>query len=386
MTSDVKVKLKDIIDFNPTEHLSSGQVAKKIAMENIETFTRDISKYEVVQYKGGTKFRNGDTLMARITPSLENGKTAKVNVLADGEVGFGSTEFIVARARPGISDENFIYYLLLTPDIRDTAIKSMVGTSGRQRVQLDVLKNYEVNLPSLDKQEKIGKILKSLDDKIALNKKINHHLEELIDAHFTLLLQNSDLSQATFSDIGQIIGGGTPSKKINKYWNGSIPWLTPKDLSLNPALFTSEGTASITELGYKKSSAKLMPKNSILFSSRAPIGYITIAENEISTNQGFKSIVPKSKYPYTFVYELLKQETPALKNSASGSTFKEVSGTQLKNHEIKIPVHSAIVEFHHFVEPLFETIRLNSKEIQTLTKTREILLPKLMSNEITVTN
>ncbi|MCK4068957.1 restriction endonuclease subunit S [Streptococcus suis] len=171
-----KMKLGDFIEFNPTERLSKGTLAKKIAMEKIEPFTRDIPEFELLEYKGGTKFRNGDTLMARITPSLENGKTAKVSLLDEDEVGFGSTEFIVARAQKGISDENFIYYFMMSPNVRDVAIKSMVGTSGRQRVQLDVVKNHEVLRPPLSEQIQIGKILSVIDDKIENNKKINHHL------------------------------------------------------------------------------------------------------------------------------------------------------------------------------------------------------------------
>ena len=380
------VKLSEIIDFNPKERLLKGSISKKIAMEKIEPFTRDISEFERLEFKGGTKFRNGDTLIARITPSLENGKTAKVNLLDEDEIGFGSTEFIVARAKKGISDENFVYYLMLDPKVREVAIKSMVGTSGRQRVQLDVVQNYEILCPPLEEQIQIGRILSVIDDKIENNKKINHHLAELIDAQFAHLLEDNELYKSTFSEIGEIVGGGTPSKKEDDYWNGDIPWLSPKDLSLNPAMFTGRGQNSITELGYKKSSAKLMPRNSILFSSRAPIGYITIAENDISTNQGFKSIIPKPEYPYTFVYELLKQETPSLESSASGSTFKEVSGTHLKNHEIRIPPHSAIIKFHESVEPLFKTINLNEKEIQKLIEVRDLLLPTLMSGEISVSD
>lgn len=171
-----KVRLDEIIDFNPTERIPKGTIAKKIAMEKLEPFTRDIEEYELLEFKGGAKFRNGDTLMARITPSLENGKTAKIQLLDDEEVGFGSTEFIVARAIDGISDENFIYYLMLEPKVRETAIKSMVGSSGRQRVQLDVLKKYEILCPPISEQRKIGKVLKVIDDKIKNNKQINHHL------------------------------------------------------------------------------------------------------------------------------------------------------------------------------------------------------------------
>ncbi|ARE27283.2 restriction endonuclease subunit S (plasmid) [Lactococcus cremoris] len=378
------IKADEIIQFNPTETIKKGTIAKKIAMEKLEPFTRDISGFELAEFKSGTKFRNGDTLLARITPCLENGKTSKVTILDEKEVAFGSTEFIVMRAKESISDEDYIYYLSRSPYWREIAIKSMVGSSGRQRVQLDVLKNTKLSIPSLEEQREIGKILRSIDEKIENNRKINHHLAEIIDAQFDLLLKNNELFKSSFSEIGEIIGGGTPSKKVEEYWNGNIPWLSPKDLSLNPVLFTDKGQNSITNLGYKKSSAKLMPRNSILFSSRAPIGYITIAENEISTNQGFKSIVPRPEYPYTFVYELLKQETPLLESSASGSTFKEVSGTQLKNHEIKIPSECVIAEFHQSVEPLFEAIKLNEKEIQTLAETRDMLLPKLMSGKLSV--
>lgn len=174
---DWKLKKADeIIDFNPPENLKKGTVAKKIAMDKLEPFTRDISGLELSEFKSGTKFRNGDTLLARITPCLENGKTSKVTILDEKEVAFGSTEFIVMRAKDGISDEDFIYYLSLSPDWREIAIKSMVGSSGRQRVQLDVLKNMMLNVPPLEQQIEIGKILKVIDDKIENNKKINHHL------------------------------------------------------------------------------------------------------------------------------------------------------------------------------------------------------------------
>ena len=107
---------------------------------------------------------------------LENGKTAKVNVLEKNEVGFGSTEYIVFRAINGISDEDFVYYLVCSPIVREPAIKSMVGSSGRQRVQTDVLKNLKICVPDLETQCKIGSLLKSIDDKISLNTKINENL------------------------------------------------------------------------------------------------------------------------------------------------------------------------------------------------------------------
>ncbi len=171
-----KMKLSDIAYFNPKESIKKGTVAKKISMDKLQPFCRDVPEVLIEPYSGGTKFRNGDTIMARITPCLENGKTALVNVLDNDEVGFGSTEYIVFRAKEGISAPDFIYYLVCSPVVRKPAIKSMVGSSGRQRVQTDVVQNIEIAVPSLEEQKEIAGILKTLDDKIQLNNKINNNL------------------------------------------------------------------------------------------------------------------------------------------------------------------------------------------------------------------
>jgi len=171
----IMLKLSDIADFNPRESLAKGTMAKKIAMDKLQPFTRDVPSFEWEPFSGGTKFRNGDTIMARITPCLENGKTAKVSCFEEGEVGFGSTEYIVFRAKEGV-DEDFLYYLVCSPTIREPAIKSMVGSSGRQRVQTDVVQNLEIEVPPVEEQRAIGNILKDLDDRIKLNTEINENL------------------------------------------------------------------------------------------------------------------------------------------------------------------------------------------------------------------
>ena len=142
-------KLKDIVEINPTESLKKGTVAKKIGMDVLQPYCRAIPSFSFEPYIGGTKFKNGDTIMARITPCLENGKTAMVNILDDNEIGFGSTEYIVFRAKNNITDPYFIYYLVTSDCIRNPAKKSMVGSSGRQRVQTDVVANLSIKLPPL---------------------------------------------------------------------------------------------------------------------------------------------------------------------------------------------------------------------------------------------
>ena len=389
MAEWVMKKLKDIADFNPRESLAKGVVAKKVTMDKLQPFCRDIPGYELEPFSGGTKFRNGDTIMARITPCLENGKTAKVAVLDDGEVGFGSTEYIVFRAKDGV-DEDFIYYLVCSPLVREPAIKSMVGSSGRQRVQTDVVQNLEIMVPDYEEQKRISGFLKSLDDKIAANTEVNKNLEQQAQAYFQeLFVDNADPAWplGTVSDLGTVVGGGTPSKSKPEYYTkNGIAWITPKDLSINKAKFVSHGENDITELGLKNSSTSIMPEGTILFSSRAPIGYIAIASGEVTTNQGFKSVVPKAEIGTAFVYYFLKYTLPIIEGMASGSTFKEVSGSTMKNVPAIIPDTKTLTCFNDFCAPIFTQQRILEEQNQSLTAIRDGLLPKLVSGDLDVSD
>lgn len=191
------------------------------------------------------------------------------------------------------------------------------------------------------------------------------------------MMSTTHLHTLTISDVGTVVGGGTPSKKVPKYWNGNIPWVSPKDLSNHPKVFTSHGENSITQNGLDNSSTKLLPQNTVLFSSRAPIGYLSIANNQITTNQGFKSVIPNKGYPFWFVYELLKSETPKIINEANGSTFKEISGGRLKQHAISIPSSTDVLEYNSVFLPLFDKIRQSEKEIHSLNHIKTALLNRL---------
>jgi type I restriction enzyme S subunit len=332
--------------------------------------------------------------MARITPCLENGNTAQVNILDDDEVGIGSTEFIVLREKPGISDKDFIYYLAMSPILRDKAIKSMVGSSGRQRVQQSVMNDIELLAPPLEEQKEVGRTLRALDDKIANNTKINNHLEQMARAIFKSWFVDfepfggvmpDDWQEGTISDLGEVIGGSTPSKaKPEYYTENGIAWITPKDLSVNKNKFIAHGADDITELGLRNSSARLMPRGTVLFSSRAPIGYIAIASGEVSTNQGFKSVVPKESVGTAFIYYFLIENLQTIENMASGSTFKEVSGTTMKSIPAVIPDVDTLNRFQEECTSIFEKQELLEAENAHLAEIRDSLLPRLMSGELSV--
>lgn len=145
--------------------------------------------------------------------------------------------------------------------------------------------------------------------------------------------------ECTIADLGEVVGGATPStKKSENYENGDISWITPKDLSTFSGRYITCGERNITEIGLNRCSTRLLPPNTILFSSRAPIGYVAIAAKEMCTNQGFKSVIPNANTDYMFLYYLLKYNKDNIENMGSGTTFKEVSGNTMKSIKVQVPV------------------------------------------------
>ena len=217
---------------------------------------------------------------------------------------------------------------------------------------------------------------------------LNDNLEQQAQSYFQeLLVDNADpeWTTGTISDLGVVVGGSTPSKAKPEYYTESgIAWITPKDLSINKSKFISHGENDITELGLRNSSAAIMPEGTVLFSSRAPIGYIAIAAGEVTTNQGFKSVVPKPEIGTPFVYFFLKHNLPVIEGMASGSTFKEVSGNTMKNIPAVIPDADTLAKFNDFCTPIFAQQRILEEQSQSLAALRDSLLPKLMSGEIDV--
>ena len=143
--------------------------------------------------------------------------------------------------------------------------------------------------------------------------------------------------EVTLGELGTIVGGATPSTKNPSFYDGNIPWLTPKDLSVNSNMYILRGARNITEVGFKSCSCKMLPKGSVLFSSRAPIGYVAIAANDMCTNQGFKSVIPNEETDSEFLYYLLKYNKDNIASQGSGTTFAEVSGKTMKEIEVMVP-------------------------------------------------
>ncbi len=162
-------------------------------------------------------------------------------------------------------------------------------------------------------------------------------------------------------EIGEVVAGGTPSTKIDSYWNGEISWITPKDLSNYSGKYISKGERNISKEGLDNSSAKLMPKNTVLLSSRAPIGYIAIASNDLTTNQGFKSLICyETVCHYEYFYYWLKLHVNYIIQNSSGSTFKEISASTFKNLKIELPSLEEQYTISSILKKIDDKIDLNN--------------------------
>ncbi|MCI7589171.1 MAG: restriction endonuclease subunit S [Spirochaetia bacterium] len=288
-------------------------------------------------------------------------------------------------------DSCFLYYLLKQSV---NILKHNTHGSVFDTITRETFENISVKLPPLPTQQKIAAILSSLDDKIELNNKINTNLEQQAGALFKNWFVDFEpfggkmpegWKVGKLSEIGTIVGGSTPSKaKKDYYTNNGIAWITPKDLSNDKSKFISHGETDITELGFENSSAIKMPKGTVLYSSRAPIGYIAIAKNEVTTNQGFKSVIPDPNVGNAYIYYFLKSNFELIDNMASGSTFKEISGTAMKNVPVLIPDDKTLYNFQTMSETLFSQQELLENENRNLSAIRNTLLPKLINGEIEV--
>lgn len=372
------IRAADFMEFNPRMNLKKGTIATKISMDKLQPYTKKIPETEQAEFSGGTKFSNGDTIMARITPCLENGKTAFVDCLNKDEVAFGSTEFIVLRAKPGVSDAQFVYYLATSPEFRQVAIKSMVGSSGRQRVQQPVLENLELVVPELPKQKRIGGFLAAIDDKIALNAKINDNLEQqamALYAEMFLNSSNNDVTSGTLSDIAVITMGQSPSgSSYNEDGVGEVFYQGRAEFGFRfpkRRLFTTEPK-------------RMAVAGDVLLSVRAPVGDLNMAYERCCIGRGLGAIHSKTGHSSFVLYTMFALRSQLNVFNGEGTVFGSINRDALNAIPIDVPLVTKIDRFEAVAHPIDELIRTNYEENCRLEAIRNSLLPKLMSGEIDV--
>ena len=393
-----EVTLGDFMQCNPKRTIKKGQKARKITMDLLIPHSKTIRNWNYEPYSGGAKFQNGDTIMARITPCLENGKHAFVSILDEGEIAYGSTEYFVFCGKEKVSDNDFVYYLTKTPLFRDTAIKSMVGSSGRQRAQMDVLENLKMFVPKdISDQRRIASILSSLDRKIELNNKINADLEEMAQAIFkNWFVDFEPFKDGKFvdSELGMIPEGWKVGRltEIASYMNGlamqkfppennedSLPVLKIKELGQGFC-----GTDSDRCSCNIKDECKIH-NGDVIFSWSGTLLVDVWCGGDCGLNQHlFK--VTSNDYPKWFYYYWTKHHLQEFIHIAKDKavTMGHIKRGHLEEALVAIPDNDSMEKAHELFEPILSkmiSLRLENSRLSLL---RDTLLPRLMSGELEV--
>ncbi|MCO6523527.1 MAG: restriction endonuclease subunit S [Candidatus Schmidhempelia sp.] len=404
-------QLGTIAIFNPPERVSKGDRLKKVPMEYLTAWQKKITGFILSEYKSGSKFRNGDVLLAKITPCLENGKTAYVNILNKNEIGFGSTEFIVLRATEDL-DSHYLYYLTISPTFRKKAISCMEGTSGRKRVNENALKRYEVLIPAKIEQKKISNFLNLLDKKIELNNQINAELESMAKTLYDYWFVQFDFSdengkpykssggKMVYNSVlkreipdgwndsqivkieNNIITGKTPPKENSDYFSGDVPFITIGDIRGNTFIVHTEETLTRKGADFQKN--KYLPEDTICVTCIATPGLIGLTTTLSQTNQQINSIICSKEYHKYFLYFTLKGYFNANSKVKIGNTFANMNKKDFSEIELIYPSENLLINFHKKVSSIFEKIKSNTKESNKLSKLRDFLLPMLMNGQVTI--
>jgi type I restriction enzyme S subunit len=355
--------------------------------------------------------------------SIAGAYLGKISIVRSEDLPANTNQAVgIVRLNKEMVDVDYLYYFFSQPQM-NAYINKLSAQSSQPNLNLDLLGRLNFNYVKLEEQKKISSVLSAIDAKIELNNRINAELEAmsktLYDYWFVQFDFSFDFAQSkhdaigkpyktsggkmvysstlkreipegwtdgTLEDLGQIVGGSTPTTtETDNFCKNGTPWITPNDLSDNQGKkFITRGATDVSKAGIKSASLKKYPKGTVLLSSRAPIGYMAIARNELTTNQGFKSFVPSKGFSSAFIYYTVKHSLKAITQYASGSTFKEVSASVLKTVKIVLPPKSVSEKYTTAVSAIFARQDILERENENLVALRDWLLPMLMNGQVTV--
>lgn len=398
-----KKQLQEIAFLKPTETLKKGDIAPNIPMANIKEFQRDVVKIDYGEFRGGTKFRNGDTLLAKITPCLENGKTAFVNCLQEDEIGFGSTEFIVLRAKENI-DERFLYYLSISPEFRKQAISLMEGTSGRKRVNENALKISDFLIPDFEEQRKIANILSAIDDKIQINNQINQELEAMAKTlydYWFVQFDFPDQNGKPYKSLGgKMVYNPELKREIPEGWRveklGDVSqYVSEKvdssELNIENYVGTDNMIADMggieltTSIPKSGTSTKFSVGDILISNIRPYFKKIWLSDKTGGCSADVLCIRTDRIIPKEFVYATLARDDFFNYDVAGSKGSKMPRGD--KKHIMEYPIvfeFGVAEQYSKIVEAIYKAVHENNNQNQELTKLRDWLLPMLMNGQVKV--
>ena len=304
------------------------------------------------------------------------------------------------RIRPTDPMSNeFLYYSLLHRGRAGLLAPLFTGATIKH-LPREKLAKVEVNVPDLAIQKRIAAVLSTYDDLIENNRRRIQLLERAArllykDWFVHLRFPGHDRTTITdgvpegwerhrINDVCDTVGGGTPSTKVSEYWNGDITWVVPSDVTKNDSLVLLDSDRKITERGLRKSSARMVPSNTILMTSRASVGYFALLRSEACTNQGFINIVPQSEYDRLYLLFNLMSRVDEIRSNAMGTTYPEISKGRFRQMGIVMPSATLVRRFAEVVGDSIQQIGCLARSNKLLTQARDLLLPRLMNGEIPV--
>ena len=356
-----------------TSNIQNG----KIDFENSNRVSSEV--YE--EWTKRLKPNVGDIVLAREAPVGEVGWIPKGKKVCLGQ------RTVLIRTTDKLIDSKYLLYYLVNDEVKSDLINRSTG-SVVEHLNVKDIKNFDLRIHKLlEKQCTIASVLTSLDDKIDLLHRQNATLEAMAETLFSQWFveeAKEDWQEGTLDNILTVKGGTTPSTAEPAYWNGTIHWTSPRDITNLKGIYLFDTERKITELGLSKISSGLLPKGTLLMSSRAPVGVLAFSEVPVAINQGYIAILDNKGYSKEFIYLWLKINIDVVHSFSNGSTFMEISKSAFKTMQLQIPPKQVLNDFQILVKPLFEKIKSNLIQIRTLTTLRDTLLPKLMSGEVRV--
>lgn len=353
-------------------YLDTGNITDNI----IDSIQYIDTKVEQLPSRARRKVKNGSIVYSTVRPNQRHFgiiKTQPENFLV-------STGFAVIDVDADVLDADFLYYLLTQPTLIEAlhAIAEQ-STSAYPSIKPSDIENLEIMVPELATQKKIADILGGLDRKIAKNNAINDNLEQQAQALFSNYYDQST-TEVRFTDLIQVLGGGTPKTSEISYWNGKIPFFTPKDVG-NPYTLNTE--KSITETGLDHCNSRSFPVNTVFVTARGTVGKVALAGVPMAMNQSCYALVGKGIHPILVYFYTLKA-VEHLKHKASGAVFDAIITKDFETENLKTLSDSAAEDFIVKTEPIYQLILNNTIENQRLGKLRDTLLPRLMSGNLDV--
>ena len=385
LISGYAFKSKDFLD-----HQEQGTLPV-IKIKNVANGDVNLEKVVFHKYSDSlSKFllSKGDVLIA-MTGNHPQAQTQVVGSVSKYKLDLnGLLNQRVGKVIPiGSTNLDFVYYFFKDKDTHRYLANESSGSANQANISKATIIEIKTDFPEPDEQKAIAEVLSSLDDKIDLVHRQNKTLEQMAETLFRQWFveeAGEDWEVGTLNDVLSVKGGTTPSTKKPEFWNGDIHCTSPRDITSLDAIYLFDTERKITKSGLNKISSGLLPKGTLLMSSRAPVGVLAFAEVPLAINQGYIAILGDKGFSNEFLYIWLKFNMDYVKSYANGSTFLEISKSAFKNLEIKIPPEDIRSDFQGLIVPYFKKIKFNQTQIRTLESLRDTLLPKLMSGEVRV--